>query len=152
MRSVVSPFTKETSVTDEPNIKRGLVFRSVRCVVVGLIASAIIIPSTAWMLDKFERQQKIKASKEREAKTLGDGKPPSAENFYPVRVLPQPPSVSGFVVLGVDDESNTLRDDELVLGVVIDGQARAWPLNVMTGPEREVFNDKLGGRRIAATW
>lgn len=41
---------------------------------------------------------------------------------------------------------------ELVLGVVIDGEARAYPINMLTGPSREIINDTLGGRDIAATW
>lgn len=45
-----------------------------------------------------------------------------------------------------------VRDDELVLGVVIDGAARAYPINTLNGPRREIINDELGGRSIAATW
>ena len=49
----------------------------------------------------------------------------------------------------VEDE---VRDNELVLGVIIDGKARAYPINQLTGPSREIINDTLGGRSIAATW
>ena len=45
-----------------------------------------------------------------------------------------------------------LEDSELVLGVVIDGVSRAYPINMLTGPSREILNDSLGGRSIAATW
>jgi len=45
-----------------------------------------------------------------------------------------------------------LNDKELVLGVVVGGQARAYPINMLTGPVREIINDRLGGRAIAATW
>ena len=48
--------------------------------------------------------------------------------------------------------SNQVSDEELVLGVVIGKQARAYPINMLTQPTREIINDKLGGRRIAATW
>jgi len=43
-------------------------------------------------------------------------------------------------------------DDELVIGVVIDGEARAYPINQLTGPDREIINDELAGTAIAATW
>ena len=43
-------------------------------------------------------------------------------------------------------------DDELVLGVVVNGQPRAYPINMLTGPTREIINDQLGGQAIAATW
>jgi hypothetical protein len=45
-----------------------------------------------------------------------------------------------------------VRDDELVIGVVHNDKARAYPVNQLTGPRREIINDKLGGGPIAATW
>jgi hypothetical protein len=45
-----------------------------------------------------------------------------------------------------------LGDDEMVLGVVIEGAARAYPVNLMWKPENEVLNDRLGGAALAATW
>jgi hypothetical protein len=49
-------------------------------------------------------------------------------------------------------EALDLRDDELVIGVQIGDSARAYPINMLTGPTREIVNDRLGGRDIAATW
>lgn len=54
--------------------------------------------------------------------------------------------------VNVTDVSNTIHDDELVLGVVIDGEARAYPINMLTGPTREIINDELNDVAIAATW
>jgi hypothetical protein len=45
-----------------------------------------------------------------------------------------------------------IRDDDLVLGVVVGGEARAYPVNLMWKPENEVLNDRLGGAAITATW
>jgi hypothetical protein len=45
-----------------------------------------------------------------------------------------------------------VTDNELVLGVVVNGEARAYPINMLTGPSREIINDTLGGTAIAATW
>jgi hypothetical protein len=50
------------------------------------------------------------------------------------------------------EKDGWVQDDELVLGVVVDGKARAYPVNTLTGPRREIINDELGGRAIAATW
>ena len=41
---------------------------------------------------------------------------------------------------------------DLVIGLTIGTAARAYPLNMLTGPRREIINDELGGRAIAATW
>lgn len=45
-----------------------------------------------------------------------------------------------------------VKDNELVLGVSIGQASRAYPINMLTNPTREIINDKLGGKYIAATW
>ena len=45
-----------------------------------------------------------------------------------------------------------IGDGELVIGVVVGGAARAYPVNLMWGPESETINDTLGGTAVAATW
>lgn len=45
-----------------------------------------------------------------------------------------------------------VANNELVIGVVIGGQSRAYPINQLTGPQREIINDVLAGTSIAATW
>lgn len=62
------------------------------------------------------------------------------------------PVIDNPVTVEVADVSNTIHDDELVLGVVIDGEARAYPINMLTGPTREIINDELSDVAIAATW
>lgn len=47
---------------------------------------------------------------------------------------------------------DALRPNELVLGVVVKGTARAYPINMLTGPQREIINDEVGNQAIAATW
>lgn len=51
-----------------------------------------------------------------------------------------------------DATPELVRDEELVLGVVVQGKARAYPINMLTGPRREIINDELGGQAIASTW
>ena len=48
--------------------------------------------------------------------------------------------------------ASRIGDTELVLGVEIDGKARAYPINMLTGPSREIINDSIAGHAIAATW
>ena len=50
----------------------------------------------------------------------------------------------------VSAEEADLADDQLVLGVAIDGQAKAYPIAVLNG--REMVNDELAGIPILATW
>ena len=50
------------------------------------------------------------------------------------------------------NSKNDIRPNELVLAVSINGKHRAYPINMLTGPRREIINDTVGGRNIAATW
>lgn len=43
-----------------------------------------------------------------------------------------------------------VHPDEPVLGVVIDGQARAYPTWTLNG--HEIVNDEIGGTAFAVTW
>jgi hypothetical protein len=74
-------------------------------------------------------------------------------NFKPVTVIKRafPPIVDARSIRA-DQVAEQVRDNELVLGVVVGGKARAYPINMLTGPRREIINDTLGGRVIAATW
>ncbi len=50
----------------------------------------------------------------------------------------------------VTAEEADLADDQLVLGVAIGEQAKAYPIAVLNG--REMVNDELAGIPILATW
>ncbi|MCH8292271.1 DUF3179 domain-containing protein [Candidatus Poribacteria bacterium] len=48
------------------------------------------------------------------------------------------------------DAADYLRDDDLVLGLAINGESRAYPLRIMNW--HEIVNDTLGGRPILVTF
>ena len=81
-----------------------------------------------------------------------DGVNPEAETFQPRRVVRSFPAIVMPVAIPADRIIDQVRDEELVLGVTIGNVARAYPINMLTRPTREIINDKLGGRAIAATW
>lgn len=62
----------------------------------------------------------------------------------PLRAITDPPTTSA--------EAAEIDDNELVIGVEVNGEARAYSINQLTGPSREIINDELGGTAIAATW
>ena len=47
-------------------------------------------------------------------------------------------------------EDAEIADDAWVLGVAIDGQARAYSLNLLN--RHEVVNDRIGDKSFAAVW
>ncbi len=72
--------------------------------------------------------------------------------FQPRRVIPPQPAIVDAPVIPAEKVSREVTDEELVLGVVVNGEARAYPINMLTGPRREIINDTLGETPIAATW
>lgn len=43
-----------------------------------------------------------------------------------------------------------LKPDERIIGVIIDGDARAYPINILSS--HEIVNDVVGGEPVAVTW
>ncbi len=73
------------------------------------------------------------------------------DEYRPQTVLAKPmPAITEPPL--ADAARANVDDNELVLGVEVNGQARAYPINQLTGPRREIINDVLGGTAIAATW
>lgn len=77
---------------------------------------------------------------------------PIAEGFTPRRLMvPQKP-ITDAEFLRPEEVGDQVLGGELVLGVVVNGEARAYPINMLSGARREIINDRLGGAPIAATW
>ncbi len=77
----------------------------------------------------------------------------NVEDYRPRRVIQRYlPPIADIPLKRAGELAGEVTDDELVLGVEIGGEARAYPINQLHWPMREVFNDTLGGRAIAATW
>lgn len=45
-----------------------------------------------------------------------------------------------------------LKEGDLVLGVAVGDDARAYPIGFFWGPAHEILNDTLGGTPIAPSW
>ena len=72
--------------------------------------------------------------------------------YKPRRVVKPYPAITDPDFLPASRVLAEVTSAELVLGVVLDGQARAYPINMLTGPQREIINDTLAKTAIAATW
>jgi hypothetical protein len=69
-----------------------------------------------------------------------------------VEVLPPDaiPAIHDPELVPVRAVGEDLDDDDKVIGVVIDGEARAYPIRVLSA--HEIVNDEIHGRPIAVTW
>ena len=72
--------------------------------------------------------------------------------FNPRQVVAPIRAITDAPIAKPDEAENPIRAADLVLGVKVGNEARAYPINMLTGPQREIINDELGGRAIAATW
>jgi len=73
--------------------------------------------------------------------------------FNPQIVIKKPfKAIVDAPTISAAEADKILNPNELVLGVSVKGQRRAYPINMLTGPSREIINDRLGDQAIAATW
>lgn len=107
------------------------------------IAGLVAIPCIA--LQVFQAEQ---ASGQRR---LGR-KSININKYEPRVVVPAFPAIEKPRAAPAQEASQQLRPQDLVLGITLHGKSRAYPINQLTGPSREIFNDSIGGQRIAATW
>jgi len=77
---------------------------------------------------------------------------PQARSYRPVRFLDQQSAIRDVPTIPGTDVDRQVAGGDLVIGVVVNDDARAYPINMLTGPRREIMNDNLGGPAIAATW
>ena len=75
-----------------------------------------------------------------------------AAEFKPRQVVQAFDPITDPNIVSGADSGKWVFGRELVLGVVVNGEARAYPINQLTSPTREIINDTLGDRSIAATW
>ena len=95
----------------------------------------------------------IQCSPAPESVKSGSGAGKSDERkFDPVQVVSPIRPITDAPIAGHAEARNRIGDSDLVLGVEVNGKARAYPIIMLTGPQREIINDDLGGRSIAATW
>ena len=60
------------------------------------------------------------------------------------------PAIDDPTFWSVAEADGRYREDELVLGVAFDGEARAYSVPFLS--RHEIVNDSVGGRVITVTW
>lgn len=117
---------------------------------------AIVTGGSLYAITEYQHQAKRAAYRrfaaEAKRHEITPENPPSPATFFPIDVVPRPPLVKGAKIVSREAANEAIRDDEMVLAVEINGKARAYPINMLNGPSREIINDTLGGEAIAATW
>ncbi len=78
--------------------------------------------------------------------------PPAERELKIVTLLPRDaiPAIDNPIFLTANEADNEYAPDEQVLGVVFEGEARAYSVALLSS--HEIVNDVVGGRKIAVTW
>lgn len=75
------------------------------------------------------------------------------DEFNPRMVIKRPfKAIVNPNTVSAKQAKEEIRADELVIGVTVNGESRAYPVNMLCQPSREIVTDMLGGRRIAVIW
>ncbi len=82
--------------------------------------------------------------------TPAQSKSSLAENIITVLPKDRIPSIDFPFFIKADEAGSMMADGELVIGVSIDGDHRAYSVPHLSG--HEIVNDVVGGRPIAVTW
>ena len=118
------------------------------CIAVIFGAGFYIVDWSQARQSKPDRASDSEASKYRE-RTVIKADP---NGFLPMDVVERRKPITKVDIISRKQADDWLEDPELVIGVVVGGKPRAYVINTMTGPSREIFNDVLAGKAIAATW
>ena len=79
--------------------------------------------------------------------------PQAPDEFATQRTFIPQPAVTEFPVRPTSEAGDRLADADLVLGVTLNGAARAYPLAMLNAdPKTKVLNDVLAGKPIAVLW
>lgn len=72
--------------------------------------------------------------------------------FLPKRMLDPFPAITEFPTLPASGADGWIDPLETVLGVEINGQPRAYPIDMIQYVNKEILDDSLGGVPVAVTW
>lgn len=115
-------------------------------ILIGLVIVVVFLPQI--------RQAFLKLRSETiTVKTPDDSSnPANASTLEIITVLGKDgiPAILDPVFVTVEQAQRNMQDQERVLGVFLNGESRAYPLNLLS--RHEIVNDTVGGKAITVTW
>ena len=115
---------------------------------IALVAAVFLLPQIRQSVLKLRSQQVTIAHTPGQAGNGGD----SVVSLDIITVLGKDgiPSIDNPRFVGPGEADQQMQSFETVLGVSIDGDHRAYPLNMLS--HHEIVNDTVGGVPVAVTW
>ena len=115
---------------------------------IALVAEVFLLPQTRQSVLKLRSQQVTIARTPGQAGNGGD----SVVSLDIITVLGKDgiPSIDNLRFVGPGEADQQMKSFVRVLGVSINGDHRAYPLNMLS--HHEIVNDTVGGVPVAVTW
>ena len=115
---------------------------------IALVAAVFLLPQIRQSVLKLRSQQVTIARTPGQAGNGGD----SVVSLDIITVLGKDgiPSIDNPRFVGPGEADQQMQSFERVLGVSINGDHRAYPLNMLS--RHEIVNDTVGGMPVAVTW
>ena len=115
---------------------------------IALVAAVFLLPQIRQSVLKLRSQQVTIARTPGQAGNGGD----SVVSLDIITVLGKDgiPSIDNPRLVGPGEADQQMQSFERVLGVSINGDHRAYPLNMLS--RHEIVNDTVGGVPVAVTW
>lgn len=118
--------------------------------IIRVIALTVVLSTSAYVFFIwFRHRQHAHAQPPLATNSFAQANP---REFRPRQVVQPYPPITRFEILAADQVGDRVNPADLVIGVVHNGKARAYPINILVGPSREILNDTMAGVPIAATW
>ena len=126
------------------------VLERVRGVIPYLVIAAFIVAFGVFMLERTGVISETIVI--RDPAVLSGDEAGEGRSLQLVTLLPKDgiPAIFNPKFLPADEGASQFAPDDLVIGVVIGGEARAYGVAFLSS--HEIVNDVLGGRPIAVTW
>lgn len=120
-----------------------------RLLMIGIFAS-FLLAACAGQISETEPTQSTPENEPVDSNEIATPRP--TEEYQIITLLPRDaiPAIDDPVFLTAEEADAEYTPDELVLGVNIDGDARAYSTGLLS--RHEIVNDTVGGRKIAVTW
>ena len=115
---------------------------------VGLLITVLFLPQIRQAVLKI-RSEKVTISQTVHGQPLG-GADTLDLNIITVLGKDGIPAILNPVFLTAQEAQANMREEERVLGVSINGEKKAYPLNLLS--RHEIVNDIVGGKPVAVTW
>ena len=114
----------------------------------GLVLAALFLPQVRQLWLNLRAEQVVISRTSQAAP--GDGGETVALKIITVLGKDGIPAILNPELIPADQAEAQMEPDERVLGVSIDGDHRAYPLNLLS--RHEIVNDTVGGVPVAVTW